>query len=261
MHPIIVVPADDSPSLRERGQALAAQLRIPYIERRRRTWAAIHQEEETEGILVVRGGRLEYHQGETVFAFHPGLSGLRILAISRGQTDHMVEAMRLRPGDRVLDCTLGLASDAVVASFVVGETGQVVGVESSPVVATIVADGLSNYGYPKDEQVEAAMRRIQVQVGNHLDILRKMSDQEYDLVYFDPMFRRAVEESDGIGPLRALANHQPLSHEAIAEAKRVARRGVVIKERSGSFEFGRLGIERTVGGRYGAVIYGVIECE
>ncbi|MGE5654890.1 MAG: class I SAM-dependent methyltransferase [Bacillota bacterium] len=261
MHRVIVVPAEDSENLHERGLQLATRLHLPYVPRRKRTWTAIYQEEQTEAILIVRGQKIEYHQGETVFSFHPGLAGLRILALDRGQADHMVTAMGLREGDQVLDCTLGLASDAVVASFAVGTDGRVVGVEASPLVAAVVADGLQRYRFPKDPRVEAAMRRIEVVTGNHLEILRRASDRSYDVVYFDPMFRHAIEESDGIGPLRALANHEPVSVEALGEAKRVARRRVVIKERSGSAEFQRLVMERTVGGRYGPIAYGVIDCE
>ncbi len=261
MIPVVIVPADDSASLSARALELADSLNLPCSPRRKRTWAAIYQEERTNAILVVRSGRIEYHQGETVFAFHPGLAGLRVLALDRGQVDHMVTAMGLRVGDQVLDCTLGLASDAVVASFIAGETGCVVGIEASPLVAVIVADGLSRYRFPKDPRVEAAMRRIQVMPGDHLELLRRRESRSSDVVYFDPMFRHAIEESDGIGPLRSLANHEALALEAIVEAKRVARRCVVIKERSGSNEFVRLGVDRTVSGRYGPITYGVIDCE
>ncbi len=261
MHPVIVVPADESVSLSARGLELADRLNLPFCPRRKRTWATIQREERTEAILIVRADRIEYQRGETVFAFHPGLAGIRALALDRGQSDHMIAAMALREADRVLDCTLGLASDAVVASFVIGERGRVVGIEASPLVAAIVADGLSRYRFPKDPRIEAAMRRIQVLPGDHLELLRQMPERSFDVVYFDPMFRHAIEASDGIGPLRSLANHEPLSAAAITEAKRVARRCVVIKERSGSREFTRLEVDRLVGGRYGPISYGVIEIE
>lgn len=261
MHPVIVVAADDSARLCQRAHELAERLHLPYTPRRKRTWAVIYQEEVAQSILVVRSDRIEFHREGSVFAFHPGLAGLRALALDRGQTDHMVSAMGLRASDRVLDCTLGLGSDAVLASFVVGETGLVVGVEASHLVAAIVADGLARYRFPKDSRIEAAMRRVQVLTGHHMEILREMSDHSFDVVYFDPMFRHAIEESDGIGPLRLLANHEPLSVEAVYEAKRVAKRCVVIKERSGSAEFQRLGVSRVVSGRYAAIAYGVIDCE
>ena len=46
---------------------------------------------------------------------------------------------------RVLDCTMGLASDAVVASFITGRTGTVCAVEASPLLHFVVSEGLQNY--------------------------------------------------------------------------------------------------------------------
>ena len=42
---------------------------------------------------------------------------------------------------RVLDCTMGLASDAVVASFITGWTGTVCAVEASPLLHLLVSEG------------------------------------------------------------------------------------------------------------------------
>jgi hypothetical protein len=55
-----------------------------------------------------------------------------------------------------------------------------------------------------------------------------------------------------------VANKNPLTLETIAEAKRVARQRVVLKESSKSLEFARLGFLERAGGRYSKVQYGVI---
>ena len=58
--------------------------------------------------------------------------------------------------------------------------------------------------------------------------------------------------------LRPVANKNPLTLETIAEARRVARHRVVLKESSKSREFARLGFTERAGGRYSKVQYGVM---
>ncbi|MGQ0516376.1 class I SAM-dependent methyltransferase, partial [Bacillus sp. D-CC] len=57
-------------------------------------------------------------------------------------------------------------------------------------------------------------------------------------VYLDPMFEETVIESDGIKGLKHFALYHDITDETIAEAKRVARKRVVLKDhfRSSRFE-------------------------
>ncbi|MBQ1913638.1 MAG: protein-L-IsoD(D-D) O-methyltransferase, partial [Selenomonadaceae bacterium] len=91
------------------------------------------------------------------------------------------------------------------------------------------------------------------------DFLREQPDKSFDVVYFDPMFRHPLMESENLNPLRAVADHRPVSLEAISEAKRVARHRVVLKENSRSLEFARLGFTKMAGGQYSKIRYGVYE--
>ena len=141
--------------------------------------------------------------------------------------------------------------------FVVGASGEVVALEANPVVAFLIEHGLQTFT-GEHPLTEAAMRRIKVVASDYLDYLRTQPDDSFDAVYFDPMFRHPFEESSGIHPLRRLADPRPLSPEAVAEACRVARRRVVLKESSRSLEFDRLGFRETVGGKYSHIRYGVI---
>ena len=70
------------------------------------------------------------------------MSALRIKHLASGQPDSMVTAAGLKKGDHVLDCTMGMGADAIVASFVVGDQGRVVSLESEPVIAAITGHGL-----------------------------------------------------------------------------------------------------------------------
>ncbi len=53
----------------------------------------------------------------------------------------------LRAGDTILDCTLGLGQDALVAALVVGPSGRVVALEKSLALYAVVSEGLNAYDY------------------------------------------------------------------------------------------------------------------
>ncbi|GED29119.1 class I SAM-dependent methyltransferase [Brevibacillus centrosporus] len=181
-------------------------------------------------VLVVSalGARLEV-PGKKPFFFHPNTSAFRIKRLVRGDTDTMLAACQIQPGDRVLDATLGLGADAIVFAHATGVEGQVVGIESERVLAILVEDGFQHWS-SDDRALEEAMRRIEVQCGNHLDVLKGLPDGSFDVVYFDPMFEMTVHSSTGIAGIREYANAEMLREEAISEALRVAKKRVVVKE-------------------------------
>ena len=105
------------------------------------------------------------------------------------------------------------------------------------------------------------MRRIKVVNTDYLDFLRNAEDKSFDVVYFDPMFRHALERSTALNPLRDIADHRAVTLEAVAEARRVAKYRVVLKENAKSLEFERLGFKTIRGGKYSPIHYGVIEVD
>ena len=219
---------------------LSDRLQIDYVERHKESVGKLMDKYGVEAVLVAYPQELKLNSSAGEMFFHPNMSQLRVKNLRKGEKDHMSEAMGLQEGMKVLDCTLGFGADAIVASFGVGETGQVVGVESSPLIAAVTGHGLQHF-LPGNYPLYAAMRRIEVINMDYLDFLRQQPDNSYDVVYFDPMFRKPLTASNGISPLRSVANHEPLSLEAVKEAQRVARYRVVMKEASGSEEFSRLG--------------------
>ena len=240
------------------AKSAATEFGMIYVERGKFSLDDIKNNFAVTKILIAgKNGWVLNTQGGEMF-FHLNMANLRIKSIVSGQSDHMVKAMELKEGMRVLDCTLGLASDAIVSSFVVGSTGKVCGLEVSPLTAFIVKEGLKNFA-PKDKQVEEALRRIEVININYLDFLRKQPENAYDVVYLDPMFRHPIKESLHLNPLRFVADHTAVSLEALIEAKRVAKCRVVFKENSRSKEFERLAFSKIEGGKYSSVHYGVIE--
>jgi hypothetical protein len=229
---------------REVGAVVAPRLERPL--------ASVLAEFGARFALVVQKRGLVASDGRDSVFFHPGMAHVRIKQMAAGETDRMVEAMGLRPGMTVLDCTLGLGSDAVVAAHAVGPEGRVTGLEAVGPLAVLVRRGLA--GYPG--RLGAAMGRVDVVAADHGAVLPRLPAGSYDVVYFDPMFRRPVFHSPGIAPLRGLALGAPLARESVVEALRVARFRVVLKERRGSPEFGRLGFTVVEGGRYSLVAFG-----
>ena len=80
---------------------------------------------------------------------------------------------------------------------------------------------------------DASLRRegspIEVRHADSGELLRGLPSASVDLVLFDPMFGRALSAQPGFEMLRRLVNPSPLKAEVLAEARRVARRAVLVK--------------------------------
>ena len=236
----------------------AAESGATYTPRRDRSLARLLADEEADLVIVWEDEGPVLYQGEEEFFYHPSMGKNRVSRLRNGQSDPMVEAMDLRPGMEVLDCTLGLGSDALVASYVTGENGRVVGVDSSPLITAVVRWGIRKYAQGP-VWLKQALERIEIICRDHLELLQELPDQSFDIVYFDPMFRHPIQASQPISPLRQLANHDPLNPRALAEAFRVCRRRVVVKERVRDDEFERLGLKRITGGKHSTIAFGILE--
>lgn len=250
---VVTTSRQAGPEQMQLARAIAERLELPFVAR---TGAVADL--NARAVLVVTRERLVVETRAGQLYFHPGMAKPRIRSLERGDVDVMVAAMQLEPGDEVLDCTLGLGADAIVSSYVVGSEGRVVGVEGVPVLAEVVRVGLSEYD-PEHAAMQAAMRRIEVVAADHAAYLRTLPDKSFDVVYFDPLFREPVQQSVHMRPWRELGVAKPLTRDVVDEARRVARRRVVIKERHGSDVFAELGVENAVGGRKSRVAYGVID--
>lgn len=214
-----------------------------YVERKSYSIKYLMEEKQMEQLLVITEEypRLYIRGSDKPYFFHPGMSVLRIKGLLKGDNDVMIEVAELKEGDSFLDCTLGLASDAITASFITGAHGKVVGIESEALIAELARDGLTRWQHEDIPHFVEALRRIEVVSASHQDYLKKLPSNSFDVVYFDPMFRSPVKESFGIASLRGLANMQPLDLDSVSEALRVCKRKVMMKERNDSLEFERLG--------------------
>lgn len=240
---IITTAGRTNEEMIERAIKISEELSIEYIDRKKRSVLAI-QELKSDDCIVVGKERLElYPLGESEpFFFHPNSAMFRVKRLINGESDPFIDAANLSRGKTFLDCTLGLASDSIVASFVSGAEGHVTGIEGNRYLAYLVKNGLLSWDSAISEMNDA-MRKIEVIGGRSLHFLETLPDNSYDIVYFDPMFEERILESDGIKALSRFAIYEDLTDKLIDEALRVAKERVLLKDHFRSSRFDKYNFE------------------
>lgn len=235
---------------------MAARLGVGYLDRpHNQVLEEFMAAQALAAVIVLEKDGPRIHSEYGTFAYHPGMAEIRVQQLLRGAPDHLVQALDLRSGARVLDCTLGLASDAAVAACVVGPTGRVVGLEASLLLHFAVQYGLAHYEC-KTPLLTAALRRVEAVHAVAGEYLAACAADSFDVVYFDPMFRHPVQGSKAMEALRPLALEEPLDRTTVELALKVAPR-VVIKERS-EYLLREYGCQEYVGGKYSRIKFGII---
>ncbi|MBZ5202622.1 class I SAM-dependent methyltransferase [Planomicrobium chinense] len=234
----------------------ATDLSIPFVLRKKRSIEKIHAEECAD-VLVAAKGRLEFYPlGKTEpFFFHPNSAAFRTKRPI--EEDPLIAVSNLEAGEVFFDCTLGMASDAIVAAYRVGSKGEVIGCESHPVLAYVIEQGLGQYDAMP--HLDEAMKRIRVVSKNAVDVLKSLPDNAVDVVYMDPMFTEEITEASNFTPLRGTANNSQLTGEWVKEAVRAARKSVVLKAHFRSVDFEKYGFVRRVRPNT-KFHYGFIDC-
>ncbi|MDP4550034.1 class I SAM-dependent methyltransferase [Alkalihalobacillus macyae] len=178
---------------------------------------------------------------EPVF-FHPNSAMFRCKSLLNNRHDVFINASGLTEGMSLLDCTAGLGSDSIVASLIAGEKGSVQALEGSK-HAILLQEGLKKW-QSGNEQIDEAMRRVSVKHNRYEEVLPYLADQSVDVVYFDPMFEDSILESNGVNAIKQVALYDTLTDEMIREARRVARKRVVLKDYWKSSRFERFGFQQ-----------------
>ncbi len=260
MQLIVTTSRKASASASTEAAEWAQRLGAPFVPRADKSLPELVRESSAEAALVVSGNgpRLLRPRDGLDYFFHPNMAKLRLHNIAAGRGDPMLTAMELQPGNAVLDCTLGRASDAIIVSHTLGESGGVVGLEVVPVIAELTRHGLRHYE-SGISRLDEPMRRIQVHCADHRSYLAECEANAFDVVYFDPVFTRPIEKSQAMIPLRALADKGTVTPEALGLAQRVARRRVVIKNVLRSPLWEELGIQHFVKGSGSRIEYGVVD--
>ncbi|WNB90215.1 class I SAM-dependent methyltransferase [Bacillus sp. NEB1478] len=253
---IVTTAGKNANKLHDKAEKIANTLECSFLVREKQSISSIIEEFQDD-VMMIGVDKISFHpkEGTAPFFFHPNSSMFRVKQILRGEKDPLIHAFKLVSGMSVLDCTLGLGSDSIVASLVTGDHGSVTGIESSKAISFVVESGLKIWDSHLPKMNEA-MRRIQVVQANHYDFLKNCSSNSFDVVYFDPMFESTIH-SPGLQGLKGSADYSSITPKIIAEAKRVASQRVVMKDSKKSSKFKELGfnvIQRNAG-----FLFGVIE--
>lgn len=215
-------------------EELRQLLELPYVPREKKSLRKVIGDYQGALVVTREQCRLVYADG-TSFFFHPDTAILRIKA----PRDPLIDLLGKEPLT-VLDATMGLASDSLVMSYA---GHHVKALESQPLIHLIVARGLQTFdsGNPA---INKAMRAIQTQCVDSLEYLKGSPDNSFDAVYFDPMFSENIVEANNLSGLELLANNSRLTEAMLDQAKRVARKKVIIKAHYRDTVFEEMGFER-----------------
>jgi 16S rRNA (guanine1516-N2)-methyltransferase len=201
-------------------------------------------------VLVLAAHRADLYERGRAYRATVGMAFLRVLRARQGETDPLVAHAALEPGDSVLDATLGLGGDALVAAHATGS--RVVGLEADAIIAAFTQAALRRL--PKHGRDPG--RLVHVIRADHRDWLKDQPARSFDVVLLDPMFRRAAESGPPFDLLRTHAEHAPLALETLRQAQRVARRGVLVKDSARGVELQRLGLTPRPTRRSAAIAFG-----
>ena len=252
----IIVTSTASTQQEPSLQAFLSECGWEFVPRQGRSINKLRTWYQADAVLVWEPGGPVLYVDDEKFFFHPSMAKNRLgLYRKKGIPDLMVRVCDIQPGDKILDCTLGLGADAIVAAYFAKT--DLVGLESAVPLARVVKWGMKMYSTPFP-WLEEAIKRIQVIPRDHQSYLEECPSDSFDIVYFDPMFQQPLLKSQPLNPLRKLADHRPLTEDSIEQACRVARKKVVLKERSDSLEFERLGFQKLVRGSNKLIAYGTI---
>lgn len=240
----VTTPRRPSALEETRAKECAARYALLYGPRNDSSLEEVRESLSVEALLVLSKDASELVFDGTTHRFFPGMAPLRLKWLRRGtkgetvpqtRQDPFLEACGFEPGDRVLDATLGLGADALVAAEAVGSSGEVWALESAPALAAWVDEGLRCYRDP-------AAARVFVKAVRHEEFLAAQPSRSFDVVLFDPMFRFARPGPGPFEVVRRLADPRPLSAATLADAGWVARRWVVVKDGAPGWDLARLGL-------------------
>ncbi|HHT7827289.1 TPA: class I SAM-dependent methyltransferase [Streptococcus suis] len=219
-----------------RARRIASELGIEYKERKKQSVGKMLGTYEAVLVLYKDKLILEQRGGQVLF-FHPDTAMLRI----KSGRDPLLELLG-KEKQSIIDCTMGLGSDSIVLA---SAGHRVTALESSKLVHFIVSRGLQDFDSGLQE-VNRAMKSIQTILTDSLTYLKGQKDKSVDVIYLDPMFSQEITESDNLDGLKPFANYSALSEEFLVEAKRVARRKIIIKAHFRDQVFEEFGFKRHV---------------
>lgn len=223
---------------------------LPFIARAWKEPLGPMLERAAEAFLVLGSDGLALTDEHGTMRYSPGMGVLRVKRFGGGPNpDALLRWSELKPGDSILDCTLGLAADALVAARAVGPGGRVVGLEKSLPLYALASEGLATWPYHPESA------RVEVIHADALEYLSHVEPGSFDCVLIDPMFDRPRASTPSFDMLRRYAESAPFPSAALHRAARVARRWVLIKAASHGRTLRKLHLQPERGGRHSEVAW------
>lgn len=205
------------------AKELCERYGLSFSPRADRRLEALQAESGAEVVAVYGAEGLVLHREGVKLRFSAGMAELRIKRVLAGEHEPLVALGEVKPGDSVLDGTLGLARDALVFA---AAGAQVTGLEGQPLVAAFCEAGLAVIEGAAGE----VAHRVKVVHARYPEFLAHAAAKSFDVVYLDPMFTDEVQMPPEYELFRMLADATPLVREAVEQARRVARRAVILKD-------------------------------
>jgi 16S rRNA (guanine1516-N2)-methyltransferase len=233
-----------------RALEIADELGVRYVSRRH------FIPRKDEAILVVESDRLSALKDGKRFFFHPSLAVIRKSNLDTAERDYLIESLELNGDEEVLDCTLGLGSEAILMAHFLPQ-GRVIGLEKSPLIKLVVEDGIKR----KEKLykwIQKAVERIEIVQADYKEFIRK-TERKFDCVYVDPMFEHPSYDSSAMNSMRPFADKSNVEIEDIEIMKEIAKKRVVVKAKWNDSIFERYDFDRVIGSAKSGIGYGVIE--
>ena len=229
---------------RRDAEEFAQRWRLDFVDRNDQPLDALLA--TFDAALIVTNNDKQIATADGILKSHLGTAFIRLKSLSRDDGDPLIRAGDLQAGDEVIDTTFGLGRDGIVAACAVGPTGSVTGLESSPPLFHLANHGLSNGPFSHESLLEEFGLAAAPTVVEHADArewLGQADDRSADVVFVDPMFSTPKTSDAGFGLLRSVADLSPLDKSWVDQAKRVARRWVVVKCGPSQPWFSEVGLE------------------
>ena len=238
-----------------------------FVERNEHSFERMIAEFNPTSIVIFEEGYpilYDPNQLDSPLHFHLNIGALRLQKVCNKENDRFLEVSGIEEGMRVLDGTLGLGTDALLAAWAVGATGKIVALEGSKAIFSIVDFSLGMIRHGGEEFLAELAHRIEIKQLEFTEYSQTQEANVFDVVYLDPMFDKPRGKSIGIQPLRLWAFDQLLTSETAREAFRLCKRRVVMKEAKGSHWWDELAMEIPsilTGKSYQSVRYRILEKE
>lgn len=248
----MIVTTSHKPERRQVVEALelARRLKVRYVSRRH----LVRRKGET--VVVVESKGISALKDDKRLFFHPSLAVIRRSNIKSGERDYLIESLSLNGDESVLDCTLGLGSEAILIAHFLTK-GKVVGLEKSKIVQIVVEDGIKRVdNVPK--WVAEAVKRIEILNADYKEYVRS-TKEKFDCVYVDPMFEHPSCNSPAMDNLRPFVDNSTVDVSDLEFMKKITRKRIVVKARWNDSIFERYEFNRVMGSPKSGISYGVIE--